>query len=160
MQELNVCTVVVGSHPFHAARRTRTVQVVRANTKIHLLLDVYPLATVQRRMKQIGSDICSLCDLGETEDRVHFLIRCDALKEVLAKYLHHVLDLIPHIDNLNTENPDRFLVGIILDPSHPDVMEIHTLDPTSIPVLESITRDYIFALHLARTTIVKNIDLN
>ena len=136
------------------------LQVVLANTKIRLLVDVYPLTTVQRRMKQIDSDICSLCDLGETEERVHFLIRCNALKEVRAKYLHHVLFLIPHIDNLNTENPDQFLVGIILDPSHPDVMEIHTLDPTSIPVVESITRDYIFALHLARTTIVKKIDLN
>ena len=37
------------------------LQVVRANTKIRL-------ATVQRRMKQMDSDICSLCDLGETED--------------------------------------------------------------------------------------------
>ena len=86
------------------------LQVVCANTKICLLVDVYPLATVQRRMKQIDSDICYLCDLGETEDREHFLIRCDTLKEVRAKYLHRILDLIPHIDNLNTENPDQFLV--------------------------------------------------
>ena len=41
----------------------------------------------------------------------------------------------------------------------PDVMEIHTLNPTSIPGVETITRDNIFALHLARTTIVKNVDL-
>ena len=41
------------------------LQVVRANTKICLLVDVYPLATVQRPMNQIDSDICSLCDLGE-----------------------------------------------------------------------------------------------
>ena len=136
------------------------LQVARANTKIRLLVDVYPLATVQKRMKQIDGDICSLCDLGETEDRLHFLTRCPALSEVRTKYLHRILALIPHTDDLDTENLDQFLVGLILDPSHPDVAEIHILDPSVIPEVETITRDYIFALHLKRTNIVKYADLN
>ena len=113
-----------------------------------------------KRMKQIDGDICSLCDLGETEDRLHFLTRCSALSEVRTKYLHRILALIPHTDDLDTENLDQFLVGLILDPSHPDVAEIHILDPSVIPEVETITRDYIFALHLKRTNLVKYADLN
>ena len=57
-------------------------QVTRSNIKCRLLVDVYPIQTVMLRTRQTKSDICTLCNMKQAEDRVHFILVCPALQTV------------------------------------------------------------------------------
>ena len=69
-------------------------QVARANIKTCLLVDVYSLGAVKKRMKRSSTEKCPLCGYVR-EDRVHFLIQCGALKDIRDCYMEKVMCSIP-----------------------------------------------------------------
>ena len=131
-------------------------QVTRANAKIRLMVDVYPLGAVRRRMKQVNTDICQLCDSQETEDRVHFLTKCQAMGEIRGKYLSRIISTVHTPTEARIMSSPRLLTGLILDPDHPDIREELIVYHHQRPLLERTTRDYIFALHITRSQMIKN----
>ena len=83
-----IITVLV---PHHCLRDIENpLQVVRANIKSRILMDVYPLNTNRKRMKQISSDECDICNNGAKEDIRHFLIECHSLDETRRKYRERI----------------------------------------------------------------------
>ena len=60
-------------------------------------------------------------------------------------------------NNGDQEDQEHFLIKcsrLILDPSHP-ALQGAPMEPKYRPNIEAVTRDYIFALHLKRTALVK-----
>ena len=131
-------------------------QVTRANAKIRLMVDVYPLGAVRRRMKQVNTDICQLCDSQDTEDRVHFLTKCRAMGEIREKYLSRIISTVHTPTEARIMSSPRLLTGLILDPDHPDIREELIVYQHQRPLLERTTRDYIFALHITRSQMIEN----
>ena len=130
-------------------------QVTRANIKSRLLLDVYPLSRVTKRMKKTTEDICPICQLDEQENQVHFLLRCPKLEEVRPKYLPKLLELLPAAVRELVINDEHLFAGLLLDASHPDVNQHVTIEHQTRIQIEAITRDYVYALHISRTALVK-----
>ena len=75
-------------------------QVTRSNIKCRLLVDVYPIQTVMLRTRQTKSDICTLCNMKQAEDRVHFILVCPALQTVRDKYLCRLQEVVPELKYL------------------------------------------------------------
>ena len=127
-------------------------KVTRANIKVCVLIDVYPLQAVLYRMKQVANDIYPVCDDGSREDVDHFLASCGAYLDVRNKYEARFLPIL----GLDTAASGKLLVGLILDATHPDVETYIQLEEDRISALEDVSRDCIYAMHLKRTAILKS----
>ena len=130
-------------------------KVTRANIKVRVLIDVYPLQAVLYRMKLVANDLCPVCDDGSREDVDHFLASCGAYVDVRNKYMARFLPILG-LDTTETVASGKLLVGLILDATHPDVETHIQLEEDRISALEDVSRDYIYAMHLKRTAIVKS----
>ena len=150
--------------PYHTPRATHdsvahinnSRQVTRANVKTRVLLGVYPLANTKRRTKQSTTATCRLCHTDQDEDEVHFLTQCSSLEKERSNYMHRISQLIPNTDRSRVLQNNRLLTGIILDPDHPDVMQELQILPRSRAQLEEISRDFIYALHIKRSALVRD----
>ena len=150
--------------PYHTPRATHdsvahinnSRQVTRANVKTRVLLGVYPLANAKRRTKQSTTATCRLCHTDQDEDEVHFLTQCSSLEKERSNYMHRISQLIPNTDRSRVLQNNRLLTGIILDPDHPDVMQELQILPRSRAQLEEISRDFIYAVHIKRSALVRD----
>ena len=70
--------------------------------------------------------------------------------------MHRISQLIPNTDRSRVLQNNRLLTGIILDPDHPDVMQELQILPRSRAQLEEISRDFIYALHIKRSALVRD----
>ena len=133
-------------------------QVTRANIKSRLLVGVYPLATTRLRIKQTTDTTCELCDTMDEEDETHFLTSCERMADIRNRHMPQILQLIP--DDGRTEIADSkiLLTQLILDAGRPEVTSILHIEPHSRPELESATRDYIYALHVRRAAILRQLN--
>ena len=130
-------------------------QVTRANIKSRLLLDVYPLETVKLRMQLTKSDLCTLCENGDKEDLKHFLVKCEKFNATRSKYMRKITEEFSTDTRQRMRNDHELCVRLILDPAHFSLQECDKLDPERRPDYEHMTRDYIFAMHIKRTALVK-----
>ena len=135
-------------------------QVTRANIKTRLLTDVYPLEAVARRMKLTQHDTCKLCEADLPEDRVHFFAVCKAMADLREKYIPKILNLIPNTESPMIERDHHLLTALILDSSHPEVSSSLDPSPEVTIELEDMTRSYVFALHLRRSRLYKDMIAN
>ena len=52
-------------------------------------------------------------------------------------------------------NDEHLFTGLLLDASYPDVNQHVTIEHQTRIQIEAITRDYVYALHISRTALVK-----
>ena len=125
-------------------------QVTRSNIKCRLLVDVYPIQTVMLRTRQTKSDICTLCNMKQAEDRVHFILVCPALQTVRDKYLCRLQEVVPELKYLCVTKHE-IVVQTLLDSSHPAVADYIVFKPHANRKVQSISRDFLYALHHERS---------
>ena len=101
---------------------------------------------------------CELCDTTDEEDETHFLTSCERMTDIRNRHMPQILQLIP--DDGRTEIADSkiLLTHLILDAGRPEVTSILHIEPHSRPELESATRDYIYALHVRRAAILRQLN--
>jgi hypothetical protein len=124
-------------------------QVSRACVKIMVLTGTYPLQCARHRMKKTETTLCPLCKTSQ-EDTQHFVEHCHELDEVRLRYTDRIRAVIPH--PLNTTLTQALLDSRLLQTIHPKLKQIEDLEQTS--------RDFIFALHLKRTSLLNSTFLN
>ena len=93
-------------------------------------------------MGKSPNPLCQICS-EEVEDTVHFIESCHPLEDIRARYRGGILSALPSSTHLN-------LTECLLDSrrvleSHPEV---------NIEDIERISRDFLFALHTKRTTLM------
>ena len=115
---------------------------------------MYIPSRVTKRMRKSTEDICPICQLEEQENQVHFLLRCPKLEEVRPKYLRKLFAQYVKVRGL-VINDEHLFAGLLLDASQPDVNQHVTLEHRMWIQIEAITRDYVYALHISRTALVK-----
>ena len=123
---------------------------MRACLKAKLLTGTYNLQARRANFKTEDSDSkCKLCDEAP-ENREHFIVSCKALSEVREPYMSNIFKAVANAighrkANIICNTPDA-IVRTILDPSH------HTMQKKHIDTIEKLTRQYLFAIHIHRTT--------
>ena len=124
----------------------------RANTKLRLMTGTYTLQSICARVyKQIPSPQCLLC-MREEESLEHFILLCPVLREERGSHLRVIMNCLPHIykdiDLLYKDN--HLLLHLILDPTHPCILNILPLQKETIEDLELYTQNFVHALHAKR----------
>ena len=116
-------------------------QVVRATVKTLLLTGTYPLQVTKHKMKKSTTPTCLLCHRLK-EDTHHFIMECHALRYTRSLYMPRIKDIMPK----NLKIP---LLYAILDSR--SLIKYKRLN---IKQTEAITRDFIYALHIARSNML------
>ena len=127
-----------------------------SNIKCRLLVDVYPTQTVMLRMRQTKSDICTLCDMKQAEDRVHFILMCPALQTVCDKYLCRLQEVVPELKCLYVTKHE-IAVQTLLDSSHLTVADYIVFERQSNRKLQCISRDFLYALYHERSSKINSV---
>ena len=124
-------------------------EVEKAAIKTRLLTGCYTLQAHKHKYNQHEVDkTCLLC-CKETEDREHFIIRCEALEKTREKHLSKLYYVLPNI----LEHKDM-LVQCILDSSHQDLTHIIPTRRNIHQQIEEITRSLLYDLHVRRSRIL------
>ena len=148
--------IITALIPHHCLRDIENpLQVVRANIKSRILMDVYPLNTNRKRMKQISTDECDVCNNGAKEDIRHFLLECHSLDETRRKYRERIDAILPDSTSVAIQANPALLLTLLLDPTHTEGCGELACQLPDLPRLESLTRDYIYALHIKRSQLLK-----
>ena len=109
-----------------------------------------PIQTVMIRTRQTKSDICTLCNMKQAEDRVHFILVCPALQTVRDIYLCRLQEVVPELKYLYVTKHE-IVVQTLLDSSHPAVADYIVFEPHANRKVQSISRDFLYALHHERS---------
>ena len=118
-----------------------TRQVTRSVVKSMLITDTYPLLKNRKKMKKSENDTCPLC-LTKPEDIEHFLLTCPTLDDVRKKYTRMLNSMLLNIPTI---------IGLL------DSREAKKINPEiNTDSLEKISKDYIFALHIRRTEVMRS----
>ena len=125
--------------------------VEKAAIKARLLTGCYTLQAQKHKFNQYEVDkTCLLC-CKETEDREHFILRCEALQKTREKHLSKLFTILPSI----LEHKDM-LMQCILDSSHQDLEHIIPTRGNTHQKIEEITRSLLYELHVHRSRILPN----
>ena len=125
--------------------------VEKAAIKARLLTGCYTLQAQKHKFNQYEVDkTCLLC-CKETEDREHFILRCEALQKTREKHLSILFAILPSI----LEHKDM-LMQCILDSSHQDLTHIIPTRGSTHQKIEEITRSLLYELHVHRSRILPN----
>ena len=119
-------------------------QVVRAAIKSQVLTGTYPLQANKHKMKKAQTSNCPLCKTGHIEDITHFLLTCATLEDTRRNYMSRINKIIPK--DLKIPLIEALADTRTLKNAHPHV---------NIRGIEQVTRDFIFAMHLQRTQILR-----
>jgi hypothetical protein len=134
---------------------TNPRQVTRANIKVRMLTGCYTLQASKLTFKKSLDDTCPLCRT-EPEDIRHMLTRCSKLATERNNYITAINGIIPslcaHKQKILQDN--TLFTHLILDPRHPDLLQWMHVTEELYTLLENITRDMCFALHLRRARIL------
>jgi hypothetical protein len=130
-------------------------EVTRSNIKLRLLSGTYTLESSQKTFKRSSSDTCTLCGF-EQEDTTHFILNCQALRNITDHYLLQIQNCIPYVFQLRETilRDHKLLTRLILDSTHPLIADPLPLSKESREHLECITRSLCFALHTKRSIII------
>lgn len=133
-------------HPVWRLGGADTLTVVKATTKVKLLVQRYPLYSSRTSGVNYGKG-CPLCGLEE-ETMTHFLVLCPTLAPTRKPYTDKLCCILEEAC-LPRPLEETDLVQYILDPSY--------FCPMNTPAyllgkLEAVTRDLCFALHQKRST--------
>jgi hypothetical protein len=127
-------------------------EISRANIKIRLLTQTYKLQVFAFKYKQVKEPKCPIC-LVQDEDLEHFILSCPLLEPARRTYIMRINEVIPHVYSRRQEvfSSPRFLLQLVLDPTHPELRKVIDMHDDIITELEPISRDMCYALHLLRT---------
>jgi hypothetical protein len=105
---------------------------------------------ISRYEKSTTSSICRLCQ-KDTEDYVHFLLKCDTLSTI--RY-HHLVRLVLYLDKIqvNTDylvNSEKDLLQLIIDCDASNL-----IDSQYRKDVDTICRDMIYVLHVKRAELL------
>ena len=132
-------------HPVWALGPADVITVVKASTKVKLMTQRYPLYYSRTAGGNYGHP-CPLCHHVQ-ETMEHFLLHCQPLEYKRSEHMHKLKNILI-ASNIQSPQTDTEWAQIILDPSYYSQARHTTL------VLEAMTRDLCFDLHLARSTLL------
>ena len=125
-------------------------QVTRAVTKARMLTGTYLV------YKKAGSDSCDLC--GESGDTItHLLLECQATDGARQKYMPAILNAIPFVycHRVHATTNPTMLTHLILDITHPQIVNIMDLPNGYKMDIERLSRDFCYAVHNIHAGVVK-----
>ncbi len=132
--------------------RPNRQDVQRAEVKAKLLTGTYTLQSNRAAFNQHAVDpLCRMCSEGP-ETREHFIASCTSTQQYKTKYkekIGNILKQYPDVDPDATLANPRLFTHVVLDCTHPDVYTTRLRDE-DISSLESLSREYIMRIHLAR----------
>ena len=133
---------------------TSPMDVRRAKTKIKVLTGSYSLQTNRPNFNQFTSHVCVLCK-KEPEDRMHFLLRCEALestrKAAWKPLSAEVMNVIcVKLDSLHPKS----VLQLIIDPKYFVLQNPLITHHKGLESLERSTRWYCHKLHTQRRTLL------
>ena len=127
-------------------------EVRKAIIQAKLLTGTYTLQYNRAAFNQTTDRTCPLCKV-ETEDTTHFVSSCTFLEEIRRPLIAKLFMKIPLVLQYHPTNitwSDEMLTQLILDPSHPDVVDILPLNSFHIDEICKISRQLCFTLHKER----------
>ena len=129
-------------------------EVTRSNIKLRILSGTYTLQTSLLKFKKAISDTCPLCK-SAPEDIIHFLTSCPKLQQQRTKYLGAIEAIFP-VDHLHIIANNELLCQLLIDPTHDKISSKMTLSANTRKELEIVTRNFLFAMHLKRSSLLAN----
>ena len=123
--------------------------------KARLLTGTYTLQATRARFNQFCvNPQCPLCK-QEPENRVHFLVICQTLKDIRSPYIKKIRDLFGCSRNIDhvLRNPE-LCTQLLLDSSHPSVALYLDITERQTKILELRSRELIYELHLNRARLL------
>ena len=156
LRYLNPDSVKVGRvHQVYAYVNNSTFDIRRAEMKARLLTGTYTLQATRARFNQFCvNPQCPLCK-QEPENRVHFLVICQTLKDIRSPYIKKIRDLFGCSRNIDhvLRNPE-LCTQLLLDSSHPSVALHLDITERQTEILELRSRELIYELHLNRARLL------
>ena len=156
LRYLNPDSVKVGRvHQVYAYVNNSTFDIRRAEMKARLLTGTYTLQATRARFNQFCvNPQCPLCK-QEPENRVHFLVICQTLKDIRFPYIKKIRDLFGCSRNIDhvLRNPE-LCTQLLLDSSHPSVALHLDITERQTEILELRSRELIYELHLNRARLL------
>ncbi|VDI46248.1 Hypothetical predicted protein [Mytilus galloprovincialis] len=125
-----------------------TREAVRISVKLKVITDTYILQSHRSRYNLNETPTCKLCDT-DIEDRSHFLLTCKILQCIRERYLNQIDEIISDFLNFRMRDiPTDDQLQIILDCTV--LLSRYTNDNTVLQRIEDLSRQLIYALHVAR----------
>ena len=134
-------------------------EVTRATIKTQMITGSYMLQTSRMRFSQVTSDTCLTCGEG-SEDLTHMLLHCHATSEVRQRYLPAIKKSIPCVYHHRNRvlQDGKLLTHFIMDFTHPVITELFEIPPGYHESIEQLSRDFCFAVHIARSQLHESLD--
>ena len=142
---LHVCSLS-SPHPIWRLGAADPITVVKATTKAKMLVQRYPLFYSRTAGVNYGR-VCPLCS-GQQETMAHFLLSCPELEKERRPHKRRFEAALLEAQLQPPAEEDLYTASV-LDPSHCCPV---SASPYLNEQLESITRDWCFALHHRRST--------
>ena len=138
-------------HLIWNATTTDPRDVRRATIKARILSGSYILQHNRAVFNQTCDRTCPLCGDAD-EDVPHFLLECSATDHMRKPIITDIIDFIPLIyeDHPSKSWNSQLITQLVLDPSHPLIMERLPLSKEVLFALEAKSRSLCFTLHRYR----------
>ena len=151
LKYLNNTFVPNSPHLVWNATSTDPRDVRRAVIKARMLSGSYILQHNRAAFNQTCDRTCPLCDEAD-EDVPHFLLECSATDHLRKPIINNIIDIIPLVyeDHPSKCWNSQQITQLILDPSHPSVIERLPLSTRELFAIEAKSRSLCFTLHRYR----------
>ena len=140
-------------HPLWSRTPYTKIDIPKACVKARMLTSRYHTQEDLNKYRRTN-DPCLLCK-KDPENLLHMLFLCPELQLTRNNYVHKLQDIITDISTPENwtyiAGNDDLLLKLILDPTTPEV----NCPQTEVYQIEALTRSMVFALHAARTSLLK-----
>jgi hypothetical protein len=109
------------------------------------------------KMKKVKTPICA-CTKDTSETLAHFILHCELYNSIREHYVPKYVKINKHV--ISVCDDEQKLILSILDPLSSKLPDIVTSNWTSVKEVYSLSRKFIYRMHLKREKIYKDIDGN
>ena len=109
------------------------------------------------KMKKVKTPICA-CTKDTSETLAHFILHCELYNSIREHYVPKYVKINKHV--ISVCDDEQKLILSILDPLSSKLPDIVTSNWTSVKEVYTLSRKFIYRMHLKREKIYKDIDGN
>ena len=109
------------------------------------------------KMKKVKTPICA-CTKETSETLEHFILHCELYNSIREQYVPKYVNLNKHV--ISVCDDEQMLILSILDPLSSKLPDIVTSNWTSVKEVYTLSRKFIYRMHLKREKIYRDIDGN
>ena len=107
------------------------------------------------KMKKVKTPICA-CIEETPETLAHFILHCELYNDIREHYVPKYVGLNKHVTSVCDD--EQQLIISILDPLSSKLPDLVTSNWTSVKEVYSLSRKFIYRMHLKREKIYREID--